>query len=91
MKVRVISRLGGLVVAALALGGCTGGSAVQQEADKYRWDPSPEVDTLTERPDDMLNTIAITNDTNLRMLNEDLGRFWLFERPSRLSPLPIPR
>ncbi|MGP1310370.1 MAG: hypothetical protein ACTS27_09255 [Phycisphaerales bacterium] len=66
-----------LTLAALAtLGGCA--------------DISPEVDTLSQRPADVNNRIAITNDTNLRMLNQDLGRLFLLDRPSRLTPGPVP-
>lgn len=66
-----------LALAALAsLGGCA--------------NLTPELDTLSQRPADIDNRIAITDDTNLRMLNQDLGRMFLLDRPTRLTPGPVP-
>jgi len=62
--------------AALTLGGCA--------------DITPELDTLSQRPADINNRIAIVNDTNLRALNQDLGRAFFFDRPMRTTPGPIP-
>ncbi|TVQ65533.1 MAG: hypothetical protein EA379_00010 [Phycisphaerales bacterium] len=76
--------LAGLFV---ALAGC---SAQEQRLASYRSNPTPEIDTRSQRPDDINNRLTITNDTNLRLFNEDLGRLFLMDRPSRLSRQRIP-
>ena len=75
-----------LVAGALATG-CSNRSA---DINAIRMNPSPEVMTLNERPTDVRNAITIMWDENIRMANEDLGRFFFFNRPSRLTPEPIP-
>jgi len=65
------------------LGGCS-------RADSYRMNPTPELRTLHQTQDEVDNRIAVTNDTNWRSLNEDLGRLFLLDRPLRLSNRPIP-
>ena len=81
---------GALIAAALTVG-CTTGNSSYDKAREYQENPSPELDTLHERRIDMDNQISVTNDENLRMLNEDLGRFFLLDRQSRLTPAPVPR
>ena len=76
----------GLVAGALA-SGCSSRSA---DITSIRMNPSPEVMTLHERPTDVRNAITLMWDENIRMANEDLGRFFLFSRPSRLTLEPIP-
>lgn len=56
-----------------------------------RLSPTPEVITLAQTPDDVANEMAIMSNMNLRMMREDLSRGMLLNRPSRLSPAPIPR
>ena len=51
---------------------------------------TPELRTLHQRKADQQNAIAITFDENGRMINQDLGRMWLTDRPSRLTPEPVP-
>lgn len=80
-----------LTLAALTLGACQYHTPSEKLAAELREEPSPNLDTLYQREVDIDNNIAIVNDTNLRMLNQDLGRFWLLERPSRLAPERIPR
>lgn len=79
-------------IAAIALVGASmlGCNAQQSRTVSYRQKPSPELDTLSRRHDDIDNRLTVTNDTNLRMLNEDIGRFFLLDRPSRLSPTRVP-
>ncbi len=57
---------------------------------EFRSNPTPELDTLSERNDDIVNRSVVVTDTNLRMLREDWGRLWFWERPSRMSPTSIP-
>ncbi|HMN40527.1 MAG TPA: hypothetical protein PKE29_06740 [Phycisphaerales bacterium] len=76
-----------LLLGALAsLSGCmfTG----NEQLDEVRSDPSPNLDTLHQRPVDVDNAMVVTFDENGRMFWEDLGRVWLTDRPSRLSREP---
>jgi len=77
-----------LIAGALALTGCGTGDA---RLDDIRADPSPDVDTLHQRPIDMGNAATVTFDENFRMMWQDMGRVMLFDRPSRLAREPIPR
>ncbi|HLO41957.1 MAG TPA: hypothetical protein VK176_13105 [Phycisphaerales bacterium] len=83
-----VSGVFGLVCLSLAAiaGGCSSQDYSHEAAAEIRDNPTPDLDTMYQRRVDMDNTIAVTNDENGRMLNEDLGRFWLLDRPSRLSP-----
>lgn len=80
-----------IVVATLAFGlaGVAGCSSSSQY-DQVKADPTPNLDTLYQRPQDVDNAMTVTFDENGRMFNEDLGRFWLTDRPSRLTREPIP-
>jgi hypothetical protein len=52
-------------------------------------DLSPELQTTTERPVDVDRNVATTFDQNGRMFWDDLGRVWMTDRPSILSPYVI--
>jgi hypothetical protein len=80
-----------LAAAGLLLGGCVYNTPSEEAAAELRWDPSPNADTLFQRPVDVENAIASTNDANLRMMNQDLGRLLLLDRPSRMTLERIPR
>ncbi|MBL0927954.1 MAG: hypothetical protein IBJ11_09945 [Phycisphaerales bacterium] len=67
-----------------------GGCSKDNRADSWRWNPSPAEMTLQQRDEDIANRIAVTNDENLRQFNSDLGRLFLLDRPSRMSPEPSP-
>jgi len=69
--------------------GCSGGGGVRTSA--LRANLTPELYTLYQRPGDVLNEIAISNNENLRMLRQDWQRFTLTDRPSRLTREPIPQ
>jgi hypothetical protein len=82
--------LSGLFIAGTAmLGGCffTG----NERLDAVRADPSPNIDTLYQRPEDIDNAMVVTFDENGRMFWQDLGRVWLTDRPSRLTREPMPQ
>lgn len=83
--------VGSLGLAALAMGGCSYNSVSEEEASAIRADPTPELDTLYQREVDIDNTLAVTFDENLRMMNQDLGKVFLLDRPSRLTSMPMPR
>jgi hypothetical protein len=86
------SCLGALALVGLAgalFAGCT--SSAPHNHHRVQSNLTPEVDTLYQRRVDMDNRVALTFDENLRMINQDLGRFWLTDRPSRLAREPVPR
>ncbi len=71
-------------VAASLLGGCSNG-----RVNKYRMNPTPELDTMGETRAEMDNRMTVTNDTNARSFNRDVGYLFLQDRPSRLTPRPV--
>ena len=75
---------------AVVVGGCAGPNS-ESKAQELRANATPELDTLSQRRTDMNNETAVTFDENGRMFNEDLQRLMLFDRPSRLTPNPVPR
>lgn len=86
-----------LLAGSLALLGLTATVGVgcsdysHQIASDVRADPSPELQTLWERPVDVDNHLAITRNENFRMMWEDLGRAMLLDHPSRMTWEPMPR
>jgi len=81
------------LLAAAAVGtlvGCSTGDYNEELADEVRGDLSPELDTMHERPTDVKNRHALTVDENLRLLNEDMARLLLLDRPSILAEHPMP-
>jgi hypothetical protein len=89
---RMSAAIRGTVPAILlaALAGCSSNSPGGRDA-AVRADPTPELQTLSQRPIEVDNRIVLTTDENLRMFSEDLGRFWLLYRPSRLARERVPR
>lgn len=59
-------------------------------ADSFRSNPTPELMTMSQSPDVVKNQMSYVNDTNLRQLNEDLGRMWFYDRPMRMMPRGAP-
>ncbi len=76
------------LLGAIALTGC---ASTSPDAMSVRLEPSPELSTLYERPSDVYNNLALMVDENERMFWEDLGRALYWDRPSRLTPEPLPR
>jgi len=70
-----------------ALSGCTTHSAQMSD---IRMNPSPGLVTMHERRVDVWNSYTVQTDENLRMMVSDFNRFWLLDKPSRLSPDPMP-
>ncbi|MCC6428054.1 MAG: hypothetical protein IT435_14690 [Phycisphaerales bacterium] len=83
--------LASMAALSLLVGGCGHQDYSYEAAAEIRDNATPELDTLHQRRVDMDNTIAVTMDENGRMFNEDMGRFWLLDRPSRLSPTQFRR
>jgi len=50
---------------------------------------SPEMSGLSQRPVDRDTDLAVTNNQNLRMFNDDLGRVFYTNHASTLSPYPV--
>ncbi|MCU0688663.1 MAG: hypothetical protein MUE97_02825 [Phycisphaerales bacterium] len=78
-----------LPLAVCAVVGVFGGCAQTAQHQDVLSDPSPQEVGSTTRTVDIQNTMAYTVDTNLRLIQSDMGRFWLMDRPSRLTPLPM--
>jgi hypothetical protein len=76
----------GLLVGAGLLAGCT--NPLSRDA-RIRFSPTPELDTLYQRPVDIANALTLQEDENWRMFNQDLGRAFYVDRPSRLTREPI--
>lgn len=75
---------GGIV----ALGGCaTDPEDVSYNAIKRNL--TPELQGMTERGIDIDRNMAVTSNQNLRMMWGEIGRMWLFDKPSRLSPYDV--
>jgi len=55
-----------------------------------RHELTPELMTLSGRPVDVDNTYSLTCNENWRMFWGDLQRATLLDRPTRLSPDPLP-
>ena len=75
-----------LVVGAALIGGCSDASV--QRADVI-FNPSPNIGTMYEREDDVINASTHAFDTNWRSFRSDLGRAFLTDRPSRLNWEPM--
>lgn len=81
----------GALAGACVLAGLSGCSSTPSRYEQVKADPTPNIDTLHERPEDVDNAMIVTVDENGRMFWQDLGRVFLFDRPSRLAREPIPR
>lgn len=57
-------------------------------AQGYRMNPTPGTMTLGQSPAHAQNRLAITTDTNLRALWEDLARSLYLDRPTHLTDAP---
>jgi len=53
-------------------------------------DVTPDMLSLHSRPIDAANLVAISTNENWRMFWADMGRASLLNRPSLLSPTPMP-
>lgn len=74
-----------LFAAIAAFAGC---SAEDAQLAEVRSNPTPELMSLGDSMDSNVNTATATTSTNLRAVNNDLGRLLLLDRPSRLTPQP---
>ena len=72
----------------LALGGCQS-DPNKVDLKSITSDLTPELMATSERPVDVDVNWAVNADQDLRGAWNDLGRFFLTDRPSALSPYPI--
>ncbi len=76
---------------ALPLVACSSGQVKHAgDAGAIRAHPSPAMMSLAKRPSDNLNSMAVMKDTNLRMVWEDGARALYIDRPTKLTPKPMP-
>ncbi len=71
-----------IVATLVLLAGCTGNRVGLS-------DVTPEMVTLSQTHTDVNVDLAMVDNQNNRMFEEDLGRVWYTNRPSRLSPIPV--
>lgn len=76
-----------LSVAALTIAATLVGCESQNRSALYS-NLTPELQGLHERPVDVERNVAYTNNFNMRMISDDLGRVFYTNSPSRLSGFP---
>lgn len=77
-------------IAVVALAGCSSDPNTSDVSfDAITSDLTPHLLGLTERDVDADRNIAVISNQNYRMMWGDLGRAFLWDRPSRLSPYDI--
>ena len=87
-----IRRIGTCFAAVLAAGlsvGCASHDINDVSYKSVRRHLTPELQTSIERPIDVDRNLAVTDNLNLRMMMDDLGRAYYSDRPTRLTPFPI--
>lgn len=85
-KIIALSVLAGV---GLGLTGCQSSNPYDPSFRAVRANPTPELLTLNERPVDVDRHVGYTDNVNMRLMWEDLGRAWYADHPSRLSPSDI--
>ena len=81
----MLGALGGAVLV-----GCSRPSSPYDVSfDAIRADLTPELLAVSDRPVDEQRNLAVTNNQNLRLMFDDLGRAFYTDHPTRLSPYPI--
>jgi len=84
---RVFARGFGAVTLAVITSGLTGcHSSTDVSFAAIKSNPSPELVGMSQRSVDIERSMALVGDQNLRLMWSDLGRVWLFDAPSTLSP-----
>ncbi|MDP7070374.1 MAG: hypothetical protein QF561_03385 [Phycisphaerales bacterium] len=85
---RLSTTLVAATLLALALGGCSS-NPERVSTSSIRGNLTPELRGTTETQWDIDNNMAIVGNVNLRQASDDLGRIFLMDQPSILSPYPI--
>ncbi|GAB5497623.1 MAG: hypothetical protein Phyf2KO_27030 [Phycisphaerales bacterium] len=66
----------------------TGCSSDRNRLAEFRNNPTPDLVTMNERPDDAKNLNALIRNESKRMLYRDWRYAWYMDRPTRLTPAP---
>ena len=77
-----------LVAPVLAIG--MSGCAKSTRTGQIRAQPAPEMKTLDKTAAERKNNWAMVRGTNIRNFNSTVARFFYIDRPSRLTPAPVP-
>lgn len=87
---RIGSALAALLAGGLLVLGSAACSSTQDPAfSSVKSNLTPELMGVAETPDDIDRNMAVVGNQNLRMFWGDLGRVFLFDQPSMLSPYNI--
>ena len=78
-----------ILVSAAALTGCKKPDLNDVGYESISGHLTPELMTTTERKIDVDRHMAVTKNVNWRLMWDDMGRAWLTDHPSHLSPMPI--
>lgn len=87
---------GRLLLIAAAGAACVGSAGcvnAQAKGTRYRevsWSLTPELETLDKTYVDVDRQVTTSWKTDIRMIQDDFSRAQMIDRPSRLSPFPIP-
>ena len=76
------------VASAAAATTLTGCSSERNRLAEFRSNPTPDLITMSKRPDDVRNINALIRDESKRMLQRDWIYMWHMNRPTRLTPEP---
>lgn len=79
------------MVGAAALLGLAGCESTGESLTSVQLNPTPELKTTYQNRDERINTVVVTENTNSQVLREDLGKFFLTDRPTRLKEEPRTR
>ncbi len=77
-----------MIVAIAGTALATGCASDRDRLSEFRSNPTPELVTMTERPDDVRNVNALIRNESKRMLVRDWRYLWMMDRPTRLTPHP---
>lgn len=92
MRAKRPALVGSMILATGLMTGCyTGGGSPLGRDAQLRSNATPELMTLYQRQVDVDNSLAVMSNENWRMFVQDMGRAWYTDRPSRLTPEPVPR
>jgi hypothetical protein len=90
MKKKIARTLIVLAPAALLVG-CSSSAQKGESLSGIRNNLTPGLNTENERYSDVQSNIDLVNNDNMRKFHSDNMRFWLWDRPSRMSPAPDAR
>ena len=89
-RTATLAALAGLTLAA-TLTGCKPHTRHAGDVGEIIANPTPALDTRSQRGAEQATNYTVVSDTNARMIAEDLSRALYIDRPSHLAPGPDPR